>query len=202
MICKQCKTDTHNHLRLCESCATQKRNKYLMGSVQEVKLRLDPTHVFLSLPEPQEIPLIKRIRSKMRPNNRKPDQSFTYYPRRQIRTLLMSNHIKEKSSYDRQEKLRHCPYIWGENRKKETLYFFGHSCAVCYSKTKLTWDHWIPVSSKLFPGTIMGNMIPLCNSCNSSKNNIDALSWLISKYGFYDGQIIFDRISVYLSEYI
>lgn len=53
----------------------------------------------------------------------------------------------------------------------KTLEFFDHSCSKCGSDD-ITMDHWIPISFKGDnPGTQIFNVIPLCQSCNSSKHS-------------------------------
>jgi 5-methylcytosine-specific restriction endonuclease McrA len=47
---------------------------------------------------------------------------------------------------------------------------FRHRCAICGKKRKLTVDHIIPLSR---PGTSnsIGNIQPVCRSCNSAKRD-------------------------------
>ncbi len=60
---------------------------------------------------------------------------------------------------------------------RSTLIYFGNACAVCGSADRLAMDHWIPVSSVLCPGTTHYNVVPLCKSCNSSKNDTLPQDW-------------------------
>lgn len=48
---------------------------------------------------------------------------------------------------------------------------FEHKCAFCGSTEELTMEHVIPVHRRdvLNPGTVRGNIIPLCKLCNDSK---------------------------------
>ncbi len=52
---------------------------------------------------------------------------------------------------------------------------FGHMCAYCGGPGE-TWDHIIPV--RLGGETIPGNIVPACNSCNSSKGARPLSEWL------------------------
>ncbi|MGH2080253.1 HNH endonuclease [Aerococcus urinaeequi] len=52
---------------------------------------------------------------------------------------------------------------------------FNHRCAYCRKETKLTYDHFIPLSKGGFLS--VENTIPCCKSCNSSKNNRDFHEW-------------------------
>lgn len=47
--------------------------------------------------------------------------------------------------------------------------FYNQRCAFCNKKTKLTQDHFIPVTKG--GEHTASNIIPLCQSCNSSKGN-------------------------------
>lgn len=52
---------------------------------------------------------------------------------------------------------------------------FNNRCAYCKSKEKLTLDHFIPLSQG--GPDCLGNFIPACSSCNSSKHNADPMEW-------------------------
>ncbi len=52
---------------------------------------------------------------------------------------------------------------------------FGHTCAYCGKELFLTQDHFIPLSKG--GGYELGNIIPSCLSCNSSKCANDFNTW-------------------------
>ena len=52
---------------------------------------------------------------------------------------------------------------------------FDNCCAYCGSTGKLSIDHFIPLAQGGFD--CIGNMIPACISCNSSKQDSDPLIW-------------------------
>lgn len=52
---------------------------------------------------------------------------------------------------------------------------FDDKCAYCGKETKLTADHIIPVSKG--GSSNINNIIPCCQSCNSSKHNSDLGDW-------------------------
>ena len=52
---------------------------------------------------------------------------------------------------------------------------FDFTCAYCGNESKLTMDHVVPVSNG--GSTSADNIIPACQSCNSSKNNKDIIEW-------------------------
>jgi 5-methylcytosine-specific restriction endonuclease McrA len=62
------------------------------------------------------------------------------------------------------------------------LDFFGHSCAYCGTALNLTMDHVVPLSRG--GGDRIKNIVPGCFSCNSSKQESDALTWYSRKSFF------------------
>ena len=75
--------------------------------------------------------------------------------------------------------------------------YWNNACAICGEHAGL-WkvialDHWIPISSPQCPGTVPGNMLPLCHArkgiqgaipdCNVSKSVKEPLGWLREKLG-------------------
>lgn len=64
---------------------------------------------------------------------------------------------------------------------KNILSEYNHSCVYCGSKKRLTQDHIVPVSKG---GThVKDNVVPACQSCNSSKNNKTLIFWMLQKVG-------------------
>ena len=59
---------------------------------------------------------------------------------------------------------------WGK-----TLEFFGQKCAYCLGKFEVM-DHFIPVTSG--GRFVIGNILPACKSCNSSKLNRNSYKWM------------------------
>ena len=59
---------------------------------------------------------------------------------------------------------------------------FGNACAYCGAKSKLHIDHWHPI---YHGGTdTLGNLLPCCQSCNSSKRDREGRTWY-AKQPFY-----------------
>jgi len=52
---------------------------------------------------------------------------------------------------------------------------FNYDCAYCGKELKLTQEHFIAVSKG--GGYELGNILPICKSCNSSKQNSDFFEW-------------------------
>lgn len=90
----------------------------------------------------------------------------------------------KKAHQEYRNKNRELIRLWNKNRRyknkgaigvltKESLdarfNYYGYRCKYCGSGDKLTIDHRIPLSRG---GTnLPANIVPACQSCNSSKNN-------------------------------
>lgn len=61
--------------------------------------------------------------------------------------------------------------------------YFDNNCCYCGKREKLTKDHIKPLSTG--GELVMNNVLPCCQSCNSSKKDRDMLSWFQSQ-PFYD----------------
>ncbi len=81
------------------------------------------------------------------------------------------------------------------------LDYWHNCCAYCGAQQDF-WDviqadHFIPVSVPACPGTVMGNMLPACKSCNSSKQHFEASAWCERRFGKRKAKQIIDRIDTY-----
>lgn len=65
--------------------------------------------------------------------------------------------------------------------KKEILKIISSPCVACGSYDKITMDHIVPLSRG--GKHSIGNLQPLCFSCNASKNNRVMTEWILSKGG-------------------
>lgn len=63
------------------------------------------------------------------------------------------------------------------------LEYFDQKCAYCESNTKITPDHYVPLSVEECPGTVAENIVPACQRCNSSKRHKPASLWLREQFG-------------------
>lgn len=61
---------------------------------------------------------------------------------------------------------------------RETKLEFNNCCAYCGKEKPLTQDHFIALSKK--GEYTVNNIIPSCQSCNSSKGNKDFVEWYLS----------------------
>ena len=73
---------------------------------------------------------------------------------------------------------------------------FDNKCAFCGSEENLEIDHVIPISRSDIenPGTVRGNLMPLCRSCNASKRDRTLEEYLM------DPVIILPEIRLALEE--
>jgi len=67
---------------------------------------------------------------------------------------------------------------------QENLKYFDYSCAYCGSDKSITKDHVIPLTKG--GTTSKCNVIPACNSCNTSKLNYDFEKWYKKQEFFSD----------------
>lgn len=81
------------------------------------------------------------------------------------------------------------------------LEWWGNCCAYCdchqsTQKRALAADHYIPLINDLSPGTTASNLVPACQSCNSSKNDSLPEEWLRRKFPDHAHEIL-ARIEAY-----
>lgn len=62
---------------------------------------------------------------------------------------------------------------------RRTLERYGHACAYCGSRGPLTQDHVVPLSRG--GRHSIGNLVPACGRCNSSKRNKLLVEWRARK---------------------
>lgn len=81
------------------------------------------------------------------------------------------------------------------------LDYFNHRCAACgalFTERLAAKDHWIPVVDG--GKWEVGNIVPLCFQCNSSKNGHEPFEWLARKFGAEDGLKIALRVLAYFGK--
>lgn len=78
--------------------------------------------------------------------------------------------------------------------------WFGNCCAYCGKRVSLSEDHVIPLTK----GGIrtVGNIIPVCKSCNSSKGIRPLCEWACEKFGLDEGKNIVDGVEEYLETHM
>lgn len=91
--------------------------------------------------------------------------------------------------YRRRENIQSLAESFSNEDWANCLHYWDNRCAYCGNQQgllfafRITADHWIPLTNTNCPGTIAGNMLPCCQSCNSSKSDNDPIKWLTEKYG-------------------
>ena len=76
--------------------------------------------------------------------------------------------------------------------------YWNDCCAYCYKEVEsLTLDHYIPLSHSDCPGTVAHNIIPACQSCNSSKSDGDVIYWLSWRFEEKESSVIHANIIEY-----
>lgn len=88
----------------------------------------------------------------------------------------------ETDNHKRRSRLIAAPYLWTMAHWAQAKEEWGHACAYCGGTTALlTQDHFIPLSHPACPGTLPKNMVPACQSCNSSKGALMPEDWHTDK---------------------
>jgi len=85
--------------------------------------------------------------------------------------------------YDRESQLDSKPDTFTPKQYRYCFDYWHNACCLCGSDDHLQLDHWIPVISNNFPGTIVDNMLPLCRDCNIGKSNYEPKQWVIKRFG-------------------
>jgi HNH endonuclease len=75
-----------------------------------------------------------------------------------------------------------CSVKYTLKQVRERFCDFDNCCAYCNSMNKLTIDHFIALA--VSGVDCLGNIVPACSSCNSSKQHSDPLRWY-QKQEFY-----------------
>lgn len=111
----------------------------------------------------------------------------------------------------RRARKRKLPDTFTAEQWFQCLEYFNYCCAVCgsplrglFGDIKPHADHWIPISyeGNDNPGTVAGNMICLCNSCNSSKSAKMPYDWLKEQFGIRKADEILVRVNAYFESVI
>lgn len=79
----------------------------------------------------------------------------------------------------------------------EVKAYFDHKCALSGDTDNIVIDHFIPLNTGKV-GTIPGNIIPLCNSLNSSKKDANPFEWIKTQPKL--DYVNFERVVEYLSQ--
>lgn len=91
--------------------------------------------------------------------------------------------IDARKRHKRQAIEKTLPADFSEKQWNECKLYFNNKCSYCGKNSTLQQEHFIPVSKG--GEYTLNNIIPACQSCNSSKNNKSFFDWY-SGYKYYD----------------
>jgi 5-methylcytosine-specific restriction endonuclease McrA len=93
--------------------------------------------------------------------------------RRAVQKWTKNNPIKNRlKEHRRKSRMLELPFELESTDVNDIYEMFGDECGFCGdAETKLTLEHVVPLkrSDVPNPGTVRGNLMPLCKPCNSSK---------------------------------
>lgn len=117
--------------------------------------------------------MLRRNNPKVRGRVREADRRYKTSDRgKQRRAEWVSQNLDTMRGYcqTRVARVRGLPADFSVDDWLATLSAFGERCGYCgVSGIQLARDHWVPLTRG--GGYIMGNIVPACKSCNSSKGN-------------------------------
>lgn len=130
--------------------------------------------------------VIARVRRNYRENKaRILLRGREYYRRNASRIKIRTKNYRSRPEvrqrslfwqFSRREKLKQVHRVGCTLAQVDTRFAeFENRCAYCLSPENLTVDHFIPIDRG--GSDCLGNYVPACKSCNSSKHNKDPLDW-------------------------
>lgn len=110
---------------------------------------------------------------QLRASKRRYSQTPKWREYKRVKSIT-ANHVRRQ---------RHSaqPFVWNIGLWEACKIDWKNKCAYCGALTRLTQDHFIPVSSDEFPGTVSSNMLPACAACNCSKGDRNPFVWIKDK---------------------
>ena len=135
----------------------------------------------------------KRCLSCQKEYKRQSDNLRIQKPQKNRKKYPHNPELHKKNSQVRRAKKNGLASNFTPEQWDQVVSDFAGKCAYCGETAVLHQDHFIPVTKG--GSYTKSNIIPACQSCNSSKNNKHPLDWLITKE---NGLAIFSRIKQYL----
>lgn len=168
--CKNCcklKTKNYNTVHKTEK---SKQNKLYRESNKE-KIKIKRKNFYIKNKEK-----IDNRNNKWVENNKEKSKL--------IKQRWSKSHLKygRLASQKRNARKKHLPDTLTLEQMEYLYKYFDNKCLVCGSITKLTLDHWVPLTNENCFGTVVVNIVLLCKSCNSSKCNSLPTRWLMQKF--------------------
>lgn len=129
----------------------------------------------------------RKLRKNPETNKKILEQKRRYYKsekgklNKKINSFIRNNKKRQKDVFN---------FQWTKEDWELCKEYWDYKCAYCGSVgDKLTQDHFIPISSSQYVGTIKTNIIPACNKCNCSKGKKNPYEWC--------NKLVLDRIKSY-----
>lgn len=195
--------------RVCWTCGQtypETREFFVWSNKQGVGRRCRPcaNRVNKETRDPEKARLYEQRRDKER-NKQRAAEYRAKYPEK-VRESMRRSQQKHPETFRlgtqrRRARKRQLPDTFTREDWAQCLEWWNGCCAYCGTQqgfwTKITADHFIPLSADCSPGTVRENMIPACLSCNSSKHTRDATEWTVKKFGQRQAKRILERIQSY-----
>jgi len=185
----------------CRKCMAEYNRKYRKKNIVAIKKHLKDNAVFIAAREKVKRgrPGKREIASENYKIYRVENKSAIAARNRiwaienkehvsKIRKVYIHNNLEKFRIYCHnrrskiRSKIRSLPHTLIISQWKKIKMDFNEMCAYCGKSDKLTMEHFRPVT-KLGEFTI-NNILPVCGSCNSSKQDEDFKTWYI-KQDFY-----------------
>lgn len=109
----------------------------------------------------------------------------------------INKHIGVNSEARRRARKRDLPNTLTGKDVEAIFIEYKHACAICGSNENVQLDHWIPLKVNAI-GTIYENSIPLCESHNKSKRDVNPNVWVctLNKEYAENVEYIYNRLAV------
>ena len=118
----------------------------------------------------------KQRKYRQRPEHKEKQRTYAQQPeiitrRREYQKTPRGKEVAQINQTRRLARKRELPNTLTSEQWEDCLVYWEHKCANCATTEMIETDHWIPISYKGVdnPGTVAGNIIPLCVNCNRSK---------------------------------
>lgn len=86
---------------------------------------------------------------------------------------------------------------------RAALGYWYHTCPLCGTEEQpgrlLSVDHWVPLIDPACPGTVPGNMVPLCLHCNLTKHCHPSAFYLQRRFGPAVALLLSEQVELFLS---